>query len=684
MPVTALKGIGSRICARLQQIGVVNLFDALIHTPLRYEDRTRITPIDRLWIGLVAMTEGVVDGVELVQGRRRAVVCRIVEAGVALHLRFFHYTSRQLIGLSPGTRLRCFGEVRPGPYGREMVHPEYQVLSGLTAAEPDRHLTPIYPTTEGIRQQTLRTLVREALGSLADGSARLEDHLAVDARPSPDHPGLWESLRLLHRPLPGEEARLTLARERLAFEELLAHRLSLMRLRAKTRRRQAPALRLPQPLAAAFESRLPFTWTDAQRRVNVEIARDLARTRPMMRLLQGDVGSGKTLVAARAALAAVASGWQVAVMAPTELLAEQHYSNFLKWFTAARVRTVLLSGRVKGNKRAGRLHCIATGEAGVIVGTHALFQRDVRFHRLGLVIIDEQHRFGVHQRLALRDKGDDRDGRFPHQLIMTATPIPRTRAMVDYADLDLSVIDELPPGRTPVRTTATPAERRGDVIARIVDWVACGRQAYWVCSLIEESEALQCEAAEKTADLLSQTLPGVRIGLLHGRMKGRDKDAIMQSFKQRELDLLVSTTVIEVGVDVPNAGLMVIENAERFGLAQLHQLRGRVGRGPGECFCVLLYQSPLTPIARERLGILRRTNDGFEIAEKDWELRGAGELLGTRQTGLAGFRTAELPRDNALLPRVAEVSERLFRTDPEATGQLIRRWVGRSLHYAEV
>lgn len=683
MPVSAVKGIGGHTCARLEKLGIANLFDVLIHAPLRYEDRTRITPLDRLWVGLVALTEGVVEGIELAQGRRRSAVCRIAANGASLHLRFFHYTSHQLRSFTPGVRVRCFGEVRPGPYGREMVHPEYHLVSEDASAGLEGHLTPVYPTTEGMRQTTLRALVREALNRVTEGDAPLDDFLPVDARPSLRHPGLAESLRLLHRPVPGEEPLLAAARERLAFEELLAHRLGLMRLRAETRRQRAPALRLPERLDEAFTSCLSFPLTRAQQRVNAEIEQDLSLDRPMMRLLQGDVGSGKTLVAARAALAAVASGWQVAVMAPTELLAEQHHANFSTWFSSLQVKAELLLGRVKGSKRLDSLGRIAAGEAGVVIGTHALFQRDVRFHRLGLVIIDEQHRFGVHQRLSLRDKGDQ-GGLFPHQLIMTATPIPRTRAMVDYADLDVSIIDELPPGRSAVKTTATAADRRGEVIARIADWVARGRQAYWVCTLIDESEILQCEAAEKTAEVLRQTLQGIRIGLLHGRMKGIDKDAIMQSFKRRQLDLLVSTTVIEVGVDVPNAGLMVIENAERFGLAQLHQLRGRVGRGPGDSYCVLLYQPPLSQAARERLDTLRRSNDGFEIAEKDWALRGPGELLGTRQTGIAGFRTAELPRDSALLPRVAEVSERLIREEPAATEQLIRRWVGSSLHYAEV
>lgn len=683
MPVGAVKGIGAHTRARLEKLGIVSLFDAVLHAPIRYEDRTRITPLEQLPPGGPVLTEGFIDAVDLVQGRRRAAICRIRSGNASLHLRFFHYTARQLGSWIPGALLRCYGEVRSGPYGREMVHPEYHLPGFESSSGIDSHLTPIYPATEGIRQQTLRALTREALAWIREGRASLRDCLPAAAGPGQAHPDLLEALRLLHCPEPKDQPRIMAARERLAFEELLAHRLGMLRLRAETRRHRAPPLQLPAGLAEDFRAGLPFPFTPAQQRVNRQIEQDLNSVQPMMRLLQGDVGSGKTVVAARAALAAVASGWQVAVMAPTELLAEQHCANFSSWLAPLGIDTVLLLGRFKGRQRTERLQEVAAGGAGVVIGTHALFQREVQFHRLGLVIIDEQHRFGVHQRLALRDKGG-RSGLFPHQLIMTATPIPRTRAMVDYADLDLSIIDELPPGRTPVKTTATPSERRGEIIDRIADWVGKGRQAYWVCTLIEESEALQCEAAEKTAELLQETLSGVRIGLLHGRMKGSEKDAIMQAFKQHDLDLLVSTTVVEVGVDVPNAGLMIIENAERFGLSQLHQLRGRVGRGPGESFCVLLYQAPLGQTARERLEILRRSNDGFQIAEKDWELRGSGELLGTRQTGQAGFRTAELPRDCGLLPRVAEISEHLMHGDPEIPALLIRRWVGKSLHYAEV
>jgi ATP-dependent DNA helicase RecG len=492
-------------------------------------------------------------------------------------------------------------------------------------------------------------------------------------------------VRLLHKPPAGAGLEvLTLAQQRLAFEELLAHHLSTGRFRAHMRQHGAPALALPPAVAEQFARALPFAMTNAQQRVIGEIAADLAAPRPMMRLVQGDVGSGKTVVAAWAALAALASQCQVAIMAPTELLAEQHGRSFTQWLEPLGVTVAYLAGKHKGQIRRDILDSIATGRAGAVVGTHALFQEEVKFHRLGLVVIDEQHRFGVHQRLALREKGAA-DGLYPHQLIMTATPIPRTLAMLGYADLDVSIIDELPPGRTPVKTTVIPSTRRPEVISRISDWVGSGRQVYWVCTLVEESEALQCEAAEKTALALVEALPTVRVALLHGRMKAAEKESVMARFKSGESGLLVATTVIEVGVDVPNAGLMVIENPERLGLAQLHQLRGRVGRGPGDSHCVLMYQPPLSVGAKERLGILRETNDGFIIAEKDLALRGPGELLGVRQTGQVQFRIADLARDAELIDQVKLVADALVKESPEAVDPLVRRWLADAgTRYAEV
>ena len=604
------------------------------------------------------------------------------ETGV-LFMRLFHYSANQVSRFNPGTRVRCFGAARAGLLGLEMIHPEYRFPAADEPEPTESGLTPVYPVAEGLRQRTFKGLFDQIFRQLETGTAVLHDPLADRPGPTPAHPPLADALRLMHRPTPAEAERIEAARERLAFEELLAHRLSMLRRRAEGRRQGAPILDLYDRTRKAFESRLPFALTPAQQRVVAEIGDDLRQPVPMMRLLQGDVGSGKTVVAALAALAAVASQWQTALMAPTELLAEQHFATLARWFEPLGVEVVLLLGRYKGTQREARLARIAAGRTGIVVGTHALFQRHVVFHRLGLVIIDEQHRFGVHQRLALREKGDT-GALAPHQLIMTATPIPRTRAMIDYADLDLSVIDAVPPGRTPVRTIAMRGDRREEVVARIADWLAKGRQAYWVCALIEESEALQCEAAEKTAELLAAALPGIRIGLVHGRMRGADKDGAMQHFKNRVFDLLVATTVIEVGVDVPNAGLMIVENAERFGLSQLHQLRGRVGRGAGDAYCVLLYQPPLGPTARQRLDILRESNDGFAIAEKDWELRGSGELLGTRQTGAGSFRVADLPKDAWMLPRVAEAADRIAVGNPEIPALLQRRWIGRALQYAEV
>ena len=681
--MSTLPGIGAQTQKGLEKLGIRNLFDLLLHVPIRYEDRTQIVPAGRLACGSSSLVEGFIESVEVEQRGRRAVVCRIADGTGSLNVRLFHYTARQLVPFIRGARVRCYGEVRSGPRGLEMVHPDYRFLECDESAPTEEHLTPIYPTKAGIHQKTLRRLSKQTLARLFEGTAILGDHLAPHSGPTGARLNLGDALRLMHCPSPADKAVLPSARQRLAFEELVAHRLSLLRWRKEMRRHQAPSLRFPSWVADAFQKALPFTLTGAQERVSREIERDLGETQPMMRLLQGDVGSGKTVIAARAGLIAATSGWQVAVMAPTELLAEQHHISFSHWLAPLEVSIVLLLGRHKGLQRNDKLANIASGQAGVIIGTHALFQQEVSFRRLGLVIIDEQHRFGVHQRLALREKGAA-DGLAPHQLIMTATPIPRTLAMVGYADLDLSVMDELPQGRTAVKTTAIPAERRIEVIDRIADWIARGRQAYWVCTLIDESEVLQCHAAEKTAALLATKLPGVRVALLHGRMKGDEKERIMQAFKARKLDLLVSTTVIEVGVDVPNAGLMIIENAERFGLSQLHQLRGRVGRGPGESFCVLLYQPPLSRAARERLEVMRRSSNGFEIAEKDWQLRGSGELLGTRQTGAANFRIAELPRDEWMLPRVAEATDKILREDPEIVSSLVRRWVGPAAHFAEV
>jgi ATP-dependent DNA helicase RecG len=632
-----------------------------------------------------AVIEGTVELAEIRYGRRRSLLVRLADGSGGILLRFFHFSAAQRANMSPGTTLRCFGEVRGGPHGIELIHPEVQRLQGDAAGAVEQALTPIYPTTEGLHQLSWRELTSNALALLDDGG--LDELLPAALRDATELPALVDAVRLLHRPPPEEAAALQSdgghpAQRRLAVEELLAHQLGLRVLRQRQRRHPAPVLRGDQRLQRQLLQALPFELTGAQRRVLEELRGDLAEPRPTLRLIQGDVGSGKTIVAALAALCCVEAGHQVALMAPTELLAEQHLKNFDAWLSPLGIAVGWLSGRRKGRRRAQTLQQLEAGQLEVIVGTHALFQDDVLFARLGLVIVDEQHRFGVHQRLALRDKAAP--GQVPHQLVMTATPIPRTLAMTAYADLDLSVIDELPPGRTPVATVAVPDARRAQVVERVAFACAEGRQAYWVCTLIEESEVLQAQAAEDTAAALAEALDGLTVGLVHGRLKAADKAAIMQRFKAGAIDLLVATTVIEVGVDVPNASLMVIENAERLGLSQLHQLRGRVGRGAAQSHCVLLYRAPLGETAQARLAVMRETHDGFVVARKDLELRGPGEVLGTRQTGEMQFRIADLLRDQDLVPLAQRLADRLLVEHPQSVDPLIHRWIGDRTQYAEV
>jgi ATP-dependent DNA helicase RecG len=690
LPVTVLKGVGARVAGRLERLGLRTVQDVLFHLPLRYEDHTRVVPMGSLRPGDQAVVQGEVELAEVHFGRRRSLLVRIADGTGFLTLRFFHFNAAQQAGFSRGAGIRCYGEVRAGPLTAEMIHPEYRLIDPLQPVPVEEHLTPVYPATEGVHQLTLRALTAQALSYLGDGhaAARITDWLPDTLLAPCRMTSLQEALRYVHRPPPDASLELLAegrhpAQQRLAFEELLAHHLSLRRLRLRGQQTAAPVLPGGDGLVSAFLRSLPFTLTGAQQRVNREIRADLARPHPMARLVQGDVGSGKTVVAACAALTAVQAGYQAALMAPTELLAEQHYRSFREWLWPLGVNVVWHAGKSRGRERSQALQAIRAGEAAVAVGTHALFQQEVEFARLGLVVIDEQHRFGVHQRLALRDKGRAGEQR-PHQLVMTATPIPRTLAMTVYADLDTSVIDELPPGRLPVQTVAIGQERRDEIMQRVRGACTAGRQAYWVCTLIEESEALQCQAAEKTAALLTSVLPDVRIGLVHGRLKPADKEAVMAAFKAGDLDLLVATTVIEVGVDVPNATLMIIENPERLGLAQLHQLRGRVGRGCDQSSCVLLYQPPLSVAARERLAALRETNDGFEIARRDMVLRGPGEVLGTRQTGEMKFHIADLLRDETLLSAVEQTAGQLLACCPENVAPLIRRWLGDAVHYGEV
>ncbi|WP_290648291.1 ATP-dependent DNA helicase RecG [Aquisalimonas sp.] len=684
-PVTTLPGVGERQAQRLAQLGVHTVQDLLLHLPLRYEDRSRVRRLGELRPGEQALITGTVEITEVARGRRARLLCRITDGTGALTLVFFHFHANQQRRLARGIRIRCFGEVREGPSGLQMIHPEVDV--GGSDAEGGDGLLPVYPATQGLNQTGLRRLVDRAVALLQ--AVQPEDLLPDDLRAAEQLPTFTEAVLTLHRPpddssvarLEGPEEP---ARRRLIIEELLAHHLTLRRQRHHLRdRAAAPVLRGNGRLVSAFRESLSFALTGAQDRVDRETAADMARRAPMLRLIQGDVGSGKTVIAALAALRSVESGLQTAIMAPTELLGEQHYRNFRDWLAPLGVTVTWLSGRLPPAERRQVLRLLADGDIDIVVGTHALFQENVVFSRLGLVVVDEQHRFGVHQRLALREKGQTEQAQ-PHQLIMTATPIPRTLAMTAYADLDVSVIDELPPGRTPVKTVAVPDTRRDEVVEAVANACADDRQAYWVCTLIEESDTLQAQAAAETAERLREALPHLRIDLVHGRLKAADKDAVMCAFAAGERDLLVATTVIEVGVDVPNASLMVIENPERLGLAQLHQLRGRVGRGTTASSCVLLYRAPLTDAARARLSVLRESGDGFEIARRDLAIRGPGELLGTRQTGAWQLRVADLVRDSELIPTVQQAADRLLQHHPHVADRLIDRWVGEAAQYGRV
>lgn len=685
-PLTDLNGVGPALAVKLERLGLFRVEDLLFLLPLRYEDRTQLVKLGALEVGTRCLTSGEVQLAETVYRGRRNLLVRIGDGSGQLTLRFFHFSRAQQAQFQPGVNVSCFGEVRKASLGMEMVHPEYRLLRSDQKAGVDKTLTAIYPATEGVQQGRMRSLTDQALRIMS--AAPPQELLPQEVRDKLAVPELAAAIRYLHRPPADADITSMLGGKhpcqlRLAFEELLAHYMSLRSLRELARTEVAIPLADGDKEIAKFKAALPFELTVAQQRVVNEILADVRKPHPMMRLIQGDVGSGKTVVAAIGCLQAIGSGVQAAIMAPTELLAEQHWRSFSEWLEPLGIQPAWLSGSQRVAARRESLAAIADGSAGLAIGTHALFQEGVNFKNLALVVIDEQHRFGVHQRVALREKGISGRG-YPHQLVMTATPIPRTLAMAAYADLDTSVIDELPPGRQPVQTVALPETRRAEVIERVR--VACesGQQAYWVCPLIEESDILDYEAAQVSFDILSKALPDVRVGLVHGRMRSVEKEQGMRAFKDGTIQLLVATTVIEVGVDVPNASLMIIENAERMGLSQLHQLRGRVGRGKVQSHCVLLYKPPLGRTARSRLAVLRDTNDGFLVAQRDLELRGPGELLGTRQTGLPDYRIADLARDAELMPQVQLAAETISRSSPTSAAAIVRRWLGDAGRYGKV
>lgn len=678
--VQQLQGVGAAAATLLEKLHIFSTDDLLFHLPRDYEDRSTIIPMNQLVVGRSYLLEGEVRSVDFPPGKKKSLAALLQDDFGKVTLRFYHIYKGLTDRIKMGQQLRIFGEVRVGARGLEMYHPEIQVIQQHTPL-PKTQLTAIYPSTEGLTQPKLREYVRQALQHHSDALAEL-----LPKKYSNGYE-LKQALEYIHEP-PVDANMQQLnqgshpAQQRLIFEELVAHQISLLTRRAYIRQIAAPRFDSSKILAKALLDGLPFQMTNAQKRVSKEILQDLKQDQPMLRLVQGDVGAGKTLVAAVAACHALEADWQVALMAPTEILAEQHYLNFKRWFEPLGIQVAWLSGKQKGKARTQAEQQIKQGHAQLIVGTHALFQDAVEFSKLGLVIIDEQHRFGVDQRLALRNKGANQFT--PHQLVMTATPIPRTLAMSAYGDLDTSIIDELPPGRTPIQTVTIPLDRREQVLQRIASNCREGKQAYWVCTLVEQSETLDAQAAEATYQEIKERFSDINIGLVHGKMKADEKQSVMQAFKDNQLQLLIATTVIEVGVDVPNASIMVIENAERLGLSQLHQLRGRVGRGATASFCALLYKTPLSQNGQERLSILRESNDGFVIAEKDLEIRGPGELLGTKQTGDMGFRVARLERDDHLLTQAHYVAEQILKDYPQHADGLLKRWLPEAPRYAYV
>ncbi len=684
--VSTLKGVGPKLQEKLEHLGIYTKQHMLFHLPLRYEDRTSIHPIGSVQPGQPSLIEGEVLHTGINFRGRRTMMVKLSDGTGTIQLRFFHFNAGQQKRLTAGTWLRCFGEPRLVMGGIEIIHPEYEVIDSLNPPPLNRTLTPIYPTTDGLHQLGLRKIMAQLISQLKEKG--LTEMLPIDWLQKNGLPSMKEALLILHHPLSKHDVLLIQsiqhpAQRRFIIEELAAHRIILLQRRERISKQKFPEINSKTSWLKQFERNLDYQLTNAQQRVISELIGDYSLNQPMMRLLQGDVGSGKTVVSAMAAIPVIASGYQCALMAPTEILAEQHFKNFSDWFESLDIQVISLMGADKGKKRQQKEQAIESGTVQMIIGTHALFQQAVKFHALGLMIIDEQHRFGVEQRLALQKKAAT--NRVPHQLIMTATPIPRTLAMSVYADLSYSQIDELPPGRTPVKTSIVSESQREKLIDSVKKACEQGQQIYWVCTLIEESEALQCEAAEKTFESLKELLPQVDIGIVHGRMKSIEKEEVIKAFKHTQIQLLVATTVIEVGVDVPNASIMIIENPERLGLSQIHQLRGRVGRGNIESFCILLVKNNISKQVSQRLEIIRNHQDGFVIAEKDLEIRGAGEVLGTRQTGEASFKMTNLVRDKAMLPDAKNLAEILRdKKYKRECKQLLANWIGNRGEYSSV
>ncbi len=680
-----LKGVGPQIAERLTKLQIKTLQDILFHLPSKYVDRTRIHPLATVRVNDIVVIEASIEKVTVIPKPKRNLVIKLRDGNGSAEVKLFHFNPQQQQQFKVGMHLRCFGQARLGRSGLQFIHPEYKILTPGQILPVEEHLTPIYPTVDGVSQKLLRMLVQQVLTILMPIKNSLEI-LPEFVRTYFEFLPLIDCLYAVHFPTPESFAQILNAgqhpgQRRLAFEELLAHHLSLRQKRLAKQHDNAYSIKVAYVLAQQLLAELPFTLTVAQRAAINVIYRDLEQPQPMLRLVQGDVGSGKTLVAFMAALATIEAGYTAVFMAPTEILAEQHYNNMRKWCDKLNVSIDCLTGKMSAKQKKDIKQKILDNKLQLILGTHALFQNDVQFNNLGLIIIDEQHKFGVAQRLALQKKGQHM---VPHQLVLTATPIPRTLAMTFYADLDYSVIDELPPGRKPISTLMVSDKRRAEIIERVANICASGQQVYWVCTLITESELIDCMPAERTKEELQQQLPNLNIGLIHAKISSEEKELIMRKFSQGEINLLVATTVIEVGVDVPNATLMVIENPERLGLAQLHQLRGRVGRGNLQSYCVLLYKTPLGTKAMQRLQFMRESQDGFAIAELDLQLRGPGEVFGTRQSGLANLRIADLIRDKDLLADVAQVAEQIYIRSPEIIAPLLRRWIREQIEYAVV